>query len=447
MVDVSVVVPTAGRPDLIVRLLEALARQTLPADRFEVVVTDDGSDPPVAPRLAQLALPYRLECEWQPRSGPAAARNRAIAKARGRLLVILNDDAGPPPDLLERHVAAHAESNVARAFLGGFDFAPDCETPFAVAVTRLGLVFPFHELDRAGPNGGRFFWTCNLSVPRQAVLDAGGFDASFTRPICEDVELGVRLEQRGVRVHFLGGAPCLHHHRVDVEWFARRQVELGVWMVHTWRKHGDPALLPWLAFSNGDATRLAALLELGAATRGRQFESLVREIAAVDVGLRGAPAAGVPFDRAVAAIESRVRSLNEELIRLGLFAGLTRRTSEQAWEWLAALPSLTTLVAPPGADVDVARIALRRAGAPAELVAIGDEGGGALRENLLARARGERICLLTSGFAGEPGWLARAIAATNGAARVEPGRFRLVRRDELARGQALARPLETSLTR
>ena len=52
--EVSVIVATFNRGDSVARLLGQLAEQTLAPERFEVVVVDDGSTPPVADRLAAL---------------------------------------------------------------------------------------------------------------------------------------------------------------------------------------------------------------------------------------------------------------------------------------------------------------------------------------------------------------------------------------------------------
>ena len=54
-VECSVVIPTRDRPGPLDTCLGALAAQTLPRDRFEVIVVDDGSRAPVTPRLRRLA--------------------------------------------------------------------------------------------------------------------------------------------------------------------------------------------------------------------------------------------------------------------------------------------------------------------------------------------------------------------------------------------------------
>lgn len=327
--QISVIVPTADRADAIQRLLGGLARQTLPAEQFEVIVVDDGSQPPVAPLVARFADRLRLQCLWQPRGGPAKARNRAIALARGELLLILNDDASVPPDLIARHAAAHASASEPRAWLGGFDLAPDCLTPVGRALLQNGMPFPFHQIRPVGPNPGRFFWTCNLSVRRDLVVAAGGFDESFRHPACEDVELGWRLEKRGVAVHWLPDAPCLHHHVLTARWWWRRQVMLGISIVQMWRKHRDLSMFPWLTASKfkGDVKLLEAALDQVARKDGLEPRQRAEAIDAA------AETSGA--DRTtIEALAPALHEIDQSALRLGLLAGLREQDVDQAIAWL-----------------------------------------------------------------------------------------------------------------
>ncbi|HEX7250646.1 MAG TPA: glycosyltransferase family 2 protein, partial [Burkholderiales bacterium] len=81
--DVSVVVPTCGRPQLLERCLAALHRQTLAAERYEIVVVEDTT-----------------------RSGPATARNRGWRAARAAVIAFTDDDTIPGPDWLAEGLRA-----------------------------------------------------------------------------------------------------------------------------------------------------------------------------------------------------------------------------------------------------------------------------------------------------------------------------------------------------
>lgn len=85
----SVVVPTCDRAEALAALLERLARQSLPADEFELVVVDDGSRRPLA--LDPAAQPFPLRVLHQPNAGPGAARNRAFAVCRAPLEAVQED--------------------------------------------------------------------------------------------------------------------------------------------------------------------------------------------------------------------------------------------------------------------------------------------------------------------------------------------------------------------
>ncbi|MGB8853830.1 MAG: glycosyltransferase [Pirellulales bacterium] len=100
---ISVVVCTRNpEPDTFARVLECLALQTLPKDRWELVVIDNGSKPPVVIPAVDGLPKCRLIAE--PTPGIAAARVRGIREAAGELLVFVDDDNLLDPDYLENAV-------------------------------------------------------------------------------------------------------------------------------------------------------------------------------------------------------------------------------------------------------------------------------------------------------------------------------------------------------
>src|SRR4051794_7003750 len=108
---VSVIVPTYNRQAGLERLLLALAEQTVDPDCFEVVVVNDGSHDGTDRMLTALDMPYRLRVLDQENAGPAAARNVGVHHAEGHLIVFLDDDVVPLPDLLAAHIQVHGDAN------------------------------------------------------------------------------------------------------------------------------------------------------------------------------------------------------------------------------------------------------------------------------------------------------------------------------------------------
>ena len=89
------------------RTLAGLAGQDPVDGGVEVVVVSDGSTDGTDEYLASAAVPLPVTALRQANGGPAAARNRGIEEARGTLVLFVDDDVVPAPDLIAAHVAAH----------------------------------------------------------------------------------------------------------------------------------------------------------------------------------------------------------------------------------------------------------------------------------------------------------------------------------------------------
>ena len=98
---VSVVVPTYNRCDRLHRVLTALAAQTFPRTSFEVIVVSDGSTDGTDEYLRSDRPPLQLVAVMQPNRGPGPARNAGVERARGRLILFVDDDVVAAPDLVE----------------------------------------------------------------------------------------------------------------------------------------------------------------------------------------------------------------------------------------------------------------------------------------------------------------------------------------------------------
>jgi glycosyltransferase involved in cell wall biosynthesis len=105
---VSVVIATRNRAGLLAETLEALAAQTWPRDRFEIVVADNDSTDrtPAIVEAARAAGPAIRYLHVTAR-GKSHAVNAALREARGDLLALTDDDVLPDPGWI---------AGVARAF-------------------------------------------------------------------------------------------------------------------------------------------------------------------------------------------------------------------------------------------------------------------------------------------------------------------------------------------
>ncbi len=212
---VSIVVPTFNRPRQLANCLAALARLDYPRDRFEVIVVDDGSRRSPAPALAPWRDRLDLTLLTQANGGPALARNRGAARARGEVLAFTDDDCAPAPDWL-RALAARFAATPTHA-VGGRTLNALATNPYSG--TSQAIMEVVHAHYNAGPP--RFFASNNLAVPIAGFRAIGGFDGSFRT--AEDRDFCDRWLHHGLRMSYAPDAVVHHAHRLTLS---------GLWWQH-----------------------------------------------------------------------------------------------------------------------------------------------------------------------------------------------------------------------
>jgi GT2 family glycosyltransferase len=195
---VSVVIATCGRPQLLLRCLDALARQTLPPHLYDVIVVDDGRSEDTRSAVARFAmhtqgLPVVRYLRPDGTRGPAAARNRGWRASDAPLIAFTDDDTVPDTDWLRQGLRAMSDERVA---ISGRIVVPVNEVPTD------------HEKTTRGLESAEFA-TANAFVRRSALNAIGGFDERFTRPWREDSDLQFSLMECG-SVGFAHDAVVVH---------------------------------------------------------------------------------------------------------------------------------------------------------------------------------------------------------------------------------------------
>src|SRR5262245_39644746 len=105
--QVSVIIPTHNRADRLREAVECLRQQDLALTEYEIIVVDDGSNPPIVLDEAPHGPACRLiRLEGMERS---VARNTGAAASRGRILVFLDDDMAVDGAFLSAHLNAHRQ--------------------------------------------------------------------------------------------------------------------------------------------------------------------------------------------------------------------------------------------------------------------------------------------------------------------------------------------------
>ena len=201
--DVSVVVATWNRADRLERLLAGLRAQTLPRERFEVVVVDDGSTdrtPAVLATAAEAGGLALRAIRHRGNAGRAAAREDGWRGAEAELVAFIDDDCVPTPDWLAAGLEASAGA-------GGAIVQGRTE-PDPAERDRLGPFSRTVEVTSYDPA----FQTCNIFYPRAVLERVGGFDvAAFGRAHGgEDSDLAWRAIAAGAAAVY-SDRPLVHH--------------------------------------------------------------------------------------------------------------------------------------------------------------------------------------------------------------------------------------------
>jgi GT2 family glycosyltransferase len=241
--ELSVVIPTFNRKDTVLQVLDALGRQTLRAASYEVIAVDDGSRDGTPGLLTEYSASYGLQVLTQANTGPAGARNRGVRAAKGEIIVFLGDDTVPEPEFLEVHLRSHREAGARKIAVLGYTGWPRDRrvTPFLHHINEYGLQFGYELIVDPESVPFNFFYTSNISVPKQALLEAGLFDTTFPDAAWEDIELSYRLSRNGFVIVYRPRAVVRHHHTITFESFRRRQERSGRAAAIFYRKHPELA--------------------------------------------------------------------------------------------------------------------------------------------------------------------------------------------------------------
>ncbi len=229
----SVVIPTYNRLPILEKCLRAIAEQTLPAPHhYEVVVVDDGSTDGTVDWLQAQDLP-QVQLFCQDHLGPAAARNLGIAKAQGDTIVFIDSDLVVTPVFLQ----AHAEA----LLTGQQQLGSDRLFTYGRVINTCNFDNPTAEPYTLTDFSAAYFATGNVAIARHWLEQAGLFDSQFQLYGWEDLELGVRLKQLGLKLIKAPEAVGYHWHSAfnleQIPGLIDREIQRGRMGVLFYQKH------------------------------------------------------------------------------------------------------------------------------------------------------------------------------------------------------------------
>jgi GT2 family glycosyltransferase len=230
--DISVIVITLGRLDLLEACLASLDRAVgAVRAETEIIVVLNGTDDILVTTLAERADPPRLVALGR-NEGFAAGVNAGLRRSSGRWVALVNDDAEVDRDFLAQLLPvadAHDELGSVAGQLR-FHHRPDLINSAGIVVDRLGVAadrFVGQPVGACGAEVHDVFGACGgAALYRRSMLDElGGFDERFFAYL-EDVDLAWRARAAGWRSVHVPTAFALHHHSASSKHGSAFKLEL-----------------------------------------------------------------------------------------------------------------------------------------------------------------------------------------------------------------------------
>lgn len=263
---VSIIVPFKDQPELLEQLTSSLRAGT-DYDNYELLLVSNNSQKPETAALLEALTDKRIHrFEWNHPFNYAAINNWAARQARGELLLFLNNDT----EVVEQKWLDELVSRVQQPSVGAVApklVFPDGSVQHAGVAIGIagGAAHPFWRLpvNHKRTAFGSSDWSRDcLAVTSACVMlraelfkELGGFDERF-KVIGSDVDLCLRMVERGLRVVYTSGTWLFHH-----ESASRRNdaIHADDWW-ESWRSYrryllyGDPFYNPNLTLAGTDCS-------------------------------------------------------------------------------------------------------------------------------------------------------------------------------------------------
>jgi GT2 family glycosyltransferase len=187
---ISIIIPVYRGGKAFNSCLASLATSLLAPT--EIIVVVDGDDP----QSYQIAESFGAKVlQLETNQGPAVARNRGAAIAKGDILFFMDADVTIHPDTLAKIVQVFSQDSTLAALIGSYD-----DQPGAVNFLSQYKNLFHHYNHQISCEDASTFWGACGAIKRDIFEKMGGFEESYRYPSIEDIELGYRLKAQGYRI-------------------------------------------------------------------------------------------------------------------------------------------------------------------------------------------------------------------------------------------------------
>ncbi len=234
----SVIVTGLNVQSTIDECIQSLLQQDYPENEYEIIYIDGGSTDSTLEKISK--YPVRI---LQERGGsPASGRNTGIKKAQGIIIAFTDADSVADKNWLKELLECYDTPEVAG--VGGVilsypekNYLPRTiglllPTFFGSAGARNPAIYPTKRLVDHNP-------TNNSSLRKQVLEEVGYFNEELK--VAEDIELDLRIINKGYKLIFTPKAKVRHHGRQSLSKFILQMYNYGIW--RAWAGKRYPGLL------------------------------------------------------------------------------------------------------------------------------------------------------------------------------------------------------------
>jgi len=205
---ISIIIPTYNRGQPLIDTLQSLLKQNYSSR--EIIVVDQSTKKLLLKEKFLKKNKERVKLLSSSPPNAAAARNLGIKKAKGKIILFLDDDVVCHQNLIKQHLKNYTDSRIGavcgRVISQGQKI--EAQHHHVGQITWWGHFTDGFSTTIKQPI--RTAITCNASWRLKILRDLGGFDENFTGPIREDSDLSLRTLKAGWQIIFEPQAVVTH---------------------------------------------------------------------------------------------------------------------------------------------------------------------------------------------------------------------------------------------
>jgi len=229
---ISVIIPVLNAEMTIGACLDALFRQTVSQDTYEVIVVDDGSTDNT-PNIISKYPGVRILRQEHINAG--AARNLGVKHARGDIILFIDADCVPQEDWIEQMTKPMLENSSIVAVKGGY------RTRQKNLISRLvQLEFEERYKKMCKTKYIDFVDSYSAAFRKEIFCQVGGFNARLN--MSEDAQLSYSLSQKGYKMVFNKNAMTYHNHPSTILKYFRVKFWRAYWRMLVYEEFPRKAL-------------------------------------------------------------------------------------------------------------------------------------------------------------------------------------------------------------